>query len=263
MNAYYKYWIPTALLLSAIVVAFFVSAEMQEDSAAILKNPQVIGASIFMMLVFIVCYVRAHNVALRLAYDEASVMKLQLLFSRCGEDLHSEQKIVAQVTAGEGIGHRKSRIRTMLLSLGTRFSVAKRHFVAEPINQDAFHGDVEAGINGDIEQLDSMQMLLFLLGFLGTVAGILWALVGQSSPVTAAEVEQFNFRMLSGMGTAYVTSVFGLGGGTLLFILKTFVFEVHARSISTCFRKIAFEVIFPVLQGNGRLSQENGDEQAT
>jgi len=122
-----------------------------------------------------------------------------------------------------------SHIRGLLRNIHRFVSYRSQKEINAQLLVDAYAGRLFQPIH----IMERRRSLLFVLGLLGTILGIVYALASATSvgiPQTPEDFREFGFVVLGGLGIAYTSSLFGMGGALVLQLLGN-RFETFATNI--------------------------------
>ena len=247
MRAYVRYWLFTVLLIVLVLMGwqygFFAWAYER------FSEPKILVASIFLLCIFLWAYiVIGYKAALQLYRDDQHLRYLEECLIHSPEDgVATARRILDEFYARRNErAVKNSTVCRFVASLAERIRVTRKVKTFEPVNRSMFQDYFEAELTRNLAILEKFQWVLFNVGFLGTLVGIILALAVQSIPANVEQIREFSFGILSGAGLAYTTSALGIGGGHILFGLHGSIDE-GATDIAFRFRTKMFEAVFPVI----------------
>lgn len=253
MSAYKKYWLYTAFLTALSVYAVHLGAI--DWFLAKFSDMGTQASALGIMGVFLYGYAVSHGTAYRIAKNEAAI---QFVLSVLGEKFSVDEKIkhAAELLTAVPKRFKGTAVFLMFQDLLERKQVlaalrSPASSVPVPLMQELFDAYVEAGY----DRVERIRLILFYLGLLGTVIGIVLALAGQGVPGTPEEAKLFSFGMMKGMGLAYITSMVGMSGALVLYFLQGMLERNTARLYLT-FTGIMFVYLLPVVETD---TDEKGD----
>jgi len=244
MTAYRSFWVITAILLSLVLFGYdqgMLAWFLEKFSGTGVR----VGSAIILGIFLFGFGVIGHRAGLRLSHDEEATSRLeQLIPAGMPDDGKVE---VVRGLLKEGLnGLNETAVGKCLIALGERVRTMIALNTTEPVSRGLFQDDFENRLADEIDLLEAIRTLLFFIGLLGTVVGIIIALVGQIIPSTPDETKLFSFNMIQGMGLAYVTTMLGISSGVVLYILET-IYKMHAMVIARRFGDKMFRIVFPTI----------------
>jgi len=255
MHANARFWLFTALLTSVAGIALHLG--LAERFLESYPNPNTQAASAGILAIFFFAYaVVGQRTSTGLYRAEQALRDLEIRFPDHASGKDKIASVLALLDQNRYADWSRnvpflfdpaySSVSEAIADLAVRVKTMREVGSSEPINRQMYQEDFEDRLSSQLDVLGKFRWSLFAVGFLGTIIGIVIALATQFAPETTEETKAFVFNIISGMGLAYVTSMFGLGSGLILYLLGGFL-EGSAENISWRFRRKMFCVIFPVI----------------
>ena len=175
------------------------------------SSPVTLTVSAGMVLIFFAVYLfLGLPVGWMLQQEYVAVAKLEEeLAAAKGSAAAVVRRVLSEQYNGPAIAKSTFRRLGKFLSYGSN----------RPLDADMLAVYYEDHLRDKLDSLEHYRQLLFHLGLLGTVGGVVYALASGTIPQTAEEVRAFSLTTLEGLGVSYTSTFFGMGGALILFLL--------------------------------------------
>ncbi|PIR82265.1 hypothetical protein COU20_03880 [Candidatus Kaiserbacteria bacterium CG10_big_fil_rev_8_21_14_0_10_59_10] len=237
MSPWHTYCWLTALLAAAtfIVVQQGVVAWFLEH----FSSPITLSVSAAMLLVFATVFFAVGAPAGKMLHRE--YLALADIEDKLAAPNVDSREVVRKILAESYNGPTVTRSTLRMLS---KF-LSYRSQSCRPVDKELLIDLYEEKIMGPVSVIEHYRQLLFYLGLLGTVGGVIYALAVGTIPQTAEEVRMFSFTTLEGLGVSYTSTFFGMGGAVVLYLLVG-RYERWVNEISWTLRVLLEEILIIV-----------------